>query len=132
MDAFYCIVIVLALFLPLHWLVVTQLERWERPEYFRRNGVVIKHLEALDTPPIVVGRYLDAPIYGSLSFKGMVYEFAGVVSDHYQRRIDENELYLEPGLLYVTSVGRARDESPRIQSVRFAQTTKQLLRLSRL
>jgi hypothetical protein len=32
----------------------------------------------------------------------MVYEFAGVVPPRYQRRIDANELYIEPGLLYVT------------------------------
>ena len=48
--------------------------------------------------PDVIGRYRDAPIYGSLAFKGMRYEFAGVVPPTYPRRIDENELYLEPGL----------------------------------
>jgi hypothetical protein len=38
-----------------------------------------------------------------VTFKGMVYEFAGVVPARYQKRIDKNELYIEPGLLYVTT-----------------------------
>jgi hypothetical protein len=40
-----------------------------------------------------------------VTFKGMVYEFAGVVPPQYQKRIDQNELYIEPGLLYVTRAG---------------------------
>jgi hypothetical protein len=105
MNALYCIVTVLAAGLPLYWGVMSQLERSESPEYFRRHGVIIKHLDALEMTGEVVGRYLDASIYGTLGFKGMVYEFVGVVPVHYQRRIDENELYLEPGLLYSTSPG---------------------------
>jgi hypothetical protein len=105
MDALYGIVTVLAAVVPLYWGVMTQLERWESPESLRRHGAIIKHLDALEMTGEVVGRYLDAPIYGTLGFKGMVYEFAGVVPVHYQRRIDENELYLAPGLLYLTSPG---------------------------
>ena len=63
--------------------------------------------EALDAIGDVIGRYRDAPIYGSLAFKGMRYEFAGVVPPTYPRRIDENELYLEPGLLYLATPGSA-------------------------
>jgi hypothetical protein len=107
MDALYCIVTVTAAVLPLYWGVMTQLQRWESPEYFRRHGVIIKHLDALETTGKVVGRYRDAPIYGSLAFKGMRYEFAGVVPPTYPRRIDENELYLEPGLLYLATPGSA-------------------------
>lgn len=112
MDALYCIALVLALFLPLHWVVLRELKHRERPEYFRRHGVIIKRLEALDMRGDVIGRYLDAPIHGSLGFKGMVYEFVGVVPVHYRRRIEANELYLEPGLLYVTSASAAHAGSP--------------------
>ena len=105
MEALYCIVIVLAAALPLHWGVMIQLEHSESPEYFRRYGVIIKRLEALDMTGEVIGSYVGAPIYGSVGFKGMVYGFAGVVPARYQRRIDENELFLEPGLLYVTCAG---------------------------
>lgn len=105
MDALYCIAITLALVLPLRWAVMREVERWESPEHFRRSGVIIKRMDALDIQGEAIGRYLDTPIPGSLGFKGMVYEFAGVVPANYQRRIDANELYLEPGLLYVTSAG---------------------------
>ena len=73
--------------------------------------MIIKRLEALDAVGEVVGRYLDAPISRSLAFKGMKYEFAGVVPPAYQRRIDENELYLEPGLLYLTVPGAIAADS---------------------
>jgi len=103
MDALYCIAITLALALSLRWAVMRQLDRWESAEYFRRYGVIIKHPRALDVIGDVVGSYLGAPIYGSVGFKGMVHEFAGVVPANYQRRIDANELYLDSGLLYVMS-----------------------------
>jgi hypothetical protein len=82
-----------------------QLAHYESPEYFRRYGVIVKRPEALDAAAEVVGWYCDAPIHRSVTFKGMVYEFAGVVPPRYQRRIDANELYIEPGLLYVTRPG---------------------------
>ena len=97
-----CVLIMLAIALPLHWAVMHQLERCESAEYFRRYGVIVKHPAALDAAAEVVGSYCGAAIHRSVTFKGMVYEFAGVVPPRYQRRIDENELYIEPGLLYVT------------------------------
>ena len=97
-----CVVIMLALALPLHWAVQYQLERWESPEYFRRYGVVITHPDGLDAVAEAIGSYCGAAVHRTVTFKGMVYEFAGVVPPRYQRRIDENELYIEPGLLYVT------------------------------
>ena len=97
-----CVLIMLAIVLPLHWAVMHELERRESPEYFRRYGVIVKRQEALDATAHVVGTYRGAAIHRSVTFKGMVYEFAGVVPPQYQKRIDENELYIEPGLLYVT------------------------------
>ena len=111
MAALSCIVIVLAAALPLHWGVMIQLEHRESPEYFRRYGVIIKRLEALDMTGEVIGSYVGAPIYGSVGFKGMVYEFAGVVPAQYQGRINENQLFLEPGLLYVTGAGAGGSRS---------------------
>jgi hypothetical protein len=95
----------LAIMLPLHWAVMHELERSQSPEYFRRHGVVIKRHEALDAAAEVIGTYGGAAIHRSVTFKGMVYEFAGVVPPRYQQRIDENELYIDPGLLYVTRPG---------------------------
>jgi hypothetical protein len=53
----------------------------------------------------VVGTYRGAAIHRSVTFKGMVYEFAGVVPPQYQKRIDQNELYIDPG--FFTSRARA-------------------------
>ena len=46
--------------------------------------------------------FVPGPIFASVVFKGMLYEFSGVVSARYPAQIRANELYLEPGLLYVT------------------------------
>ena len=93
--------LVVALVLPFHWAVVLGLARWESPEYFRRFGVIIRRPEALEACAEVIGQYQDAPIHRTVTFKGMDYEFAGIVAPRYQARIDENELYLDPGLLYL-------------------------------
>ena len=79
-----CVLIMLAIALPLHWAVLHQLERSESPEYFRRYGVIIKHEKALDDAAEVIGTYCGAAIHRSVTFKGMVYEFAGVVPARYQ------------------------------------------------
>jgi hypothetical protein len=112
MDALYIILIPLARFLFLDWVVRRSLDRQESPEYFRQNGVIIKRVEALDATGEVIGSYLGAPIFGRVDFKGMVYEFAGVVPATYRTRIAENELFLDPGLLYVTRPGTVRPDSP--------------------
>ena len=100
-----CVLIMLAIALPLHWAVMHELERWESPEYFRRYGVIVKRQEALDAAAEVVGSYHGAAIHRTVTFKGMVYGFAGVAPKRYRKRIGENERYIEPGLLYVTRAG---------------------------
>jgi hypothetical protein len=87
--------------LPFRWAVMQELAYWESAEYFRRFGVIIRRPEALDARSEVIGRYADVPIHRAVTFKGLEYEFAGIVPPRYQARIDENELYLEPGLLYL-------------------------------
>ena len=100
MDLFGFVVLLLCLTLPLHWAVRAQFAKWKSPEYFRRHGVIILRAEVLDRCAEVIGHYSGAPIYGAVEFKGMEYAYAGVVSPCYRARIDENELYLDPGLLY--------------------------------
>jgi hypothetical protein len=102
MAVLTCVVILLALLLPLHWAVIRELGFWESPEYFRRFGVIVRRAEALDEMAEVIGSYRGAVIYRTVTFKGMAYEFSGVVPTGYEKRVDENELYIEPGLLYVT------------------------------
>ncbi len=113
MDLLTLSLLVAALVLPFHWAVMLGLARWESPEFFRRFGVIIRRAEALDAHTEAIGRYQDGPIHRSVTFKGMEYEFAGIVPPRYQTRIDENELYLDPGLLYIL---RRPHSSPALRS----------------
>ena len=112
MDILYCILITATLGVLLHWGVMIQLERRRRPEYLRRYGVIVRRVEALEATGEVVGTCIGFPIFGSVRFKGMEYEFAGIVPTRYQGRIGENELYLEPGFLYTTGAGSVAPTRP--------------------
>lgn len=101
-ETLYLLVFLLSIALPLHWAMALEIARQESPEYLRKAGVIIKRIEALDSTAEIIGRYRDTPIFASVVFKGMLYEFSGVVSARYPAQIRANELYLEPGLLYVT------------------------------
>lgn len=92
-----CMLTVLA---PLHWLVQREISLLDDPRHLRAVGVVILRDEAIEAYGDVIGRYAGAPIYGSVTFMGMRYEYDCVVSGDYAARIGENELYLAPGLLY--------------------------------
>ena len=105
MDVLYCIVFVAALALLLHRGVMIQLERPRNPEYLRRYGVIVRRVEALEATGEVVGTCIGLPIFRSVRFKGMEYEYAGIVPTRHQNRVGENELYLEPGFLYTTGAG---------------------------
>lgn len=95
------VLLIAALTLAFCWAVMFALIWWESPESFGRFGAIILRPEGLDGHTEEIGRYGGAPIYRSVSFKGMQYEFAGIVPPHYCQRIDQDELCLEPGLLYL-------------------------------
>ena len=105
MDILYCILFTAALGLLHHWGVMIELERRRSPEYLRRYGVIVRRVEALEATGKVVGTCIGLPIFRSVRFKGMEYEFVGIVPTRYRDRIGENELYLEPGFLYTTGAG---------------------------
>jgi len=102
-ENLYVIVIPLATYLLLERVVRWCREREQSPEYLRKNGVIVKLIEALDATSEVIGSYRGTPIFGRVDFKGMAYEFAGVLPTTRMARIRENQLYLPPGLLYVTT-----------------------------
>lgn len=113
-SAFFAVLIMLCLVLPLHAVVMWQFSRWESPEYFRRHGVVIRRREALEQVGTVIGAYCGAPVHDTVTFMGMAYRFHGIVPPAY--RVRASELYVDPGLLYRTdapSDGRDRVERPR-------------------
>jgi hypothetical protein len=107
------VLVVAALALAFCWAVSFALARWDSPECL---GVVTLCPKRLDGHGELIGRYGEAPIYRSVRFKDTDYEFAGVVPPRCVRPIDENELYVEPGLLYVLAGAAPRAAIP--QSLR--------------
>jgi hypothetical protein len=101
-DGILAILLVVILLAPLHFLVLHEFDRLDSAEYLRKFGVIILRIEALDSCAEVIGTYEGQPIYRAVTFKGMVYDFERIAKPGHKRRIGHDELYLEPGLLYIT------------------------------
>ena len=89
-----------ALLVPLHIFLQHGLK--DLPRHARRSGVVMESAHELELSGEVLGSYQDRPIHAWIGFLGMVYRFDRVAPRAYRRRVAERELYLEPGLVYVT------------------------------
>jgi hypothetical protein len=72
------------------------------PSYLLRYGVIVRRFEALDNVAEIIGRYRDSNIYRYVTFKGMRYDFERVVPIPRFFQIGPNELFVEPGIVYVT------------------------------
>ena len=103
MNALEAAALIAVLALPFHWLVQRELARLQDPRYLREHGVVIVSERALDHHSAPIGRYQGREIWGSVTFKGMLYRFDHVAQEQERERIGARELYLSPGLVYVTS-----------------------------
>lgn len=81
--------------------------QWERtlmpqPSYARRIGAVLEHAGLVRASDEIVG-YLDGqPIYAVVEFMGMRYRFEAVVPPSFRHRVGPRQLYVAPGLLYMT------------------------------
>lgn len=94
--------VVIFLALPIYWIVRWELERLEQPAYLRQHGVVIVSEHALQGHSGSIGEYRGHPIWASVRFKGMDYCFARIIDRRKREQIGARELFLEPGLVYVT------------------------------
>ena len=88
--------------LPLHWLVEHELAKLADPRYLRKQGIVVTGLQALEAHAPAIGTYMGREIWASVTFMGMVYRFDHIVPAARREAIGPQELYLEPGLVYVT------------------------------
>ena len=102
MTPLEAVLVPVALALPLLWLIRLELDRLSRPEYLRRHGVVIVAEDALESRSQPIGRYMGGIVWGTVTFKGMVYRFDHVTPRERCESIGPGQLYLEPGLVYVT------------------------------
>jgi len=103
MNPIEAALLVAAFVLPVHLLIQWQAARMTDPRYLREAGVVIRRLEVLDAVSednagLWRGKYIPA----SVVFMGMTYHFERIVEPWHRAMIGRCELYLEPGLLYLT------------------------------
>lgn len=98
----YVALVVAAAVLPPYLIMRVEFRKLGSRDYLRETGVFIRKLAALDTVAEVIGRYNGADIYRYVVFKGMRYEYDHIVPPYLPREVRERELFLEPGVIYVT------------------------------
>ena len=101
MTPLEALLVPLALAVPLLWLVRSELDRLADPGYLRRHGIVIVAERALDSRANPVGIYMGCTVWGTVTFRGIVYRFDHVTQPRRRETIGPGRLYLEPGLVYV-------------------------------
>ena len=89
--------------MPWCWLVQRELAKLRDPAYLRAHGVVIVKKSVLQGYADPIGEYKGHPIWGSVRFMGMEYRFDRVLDSRARERIAAGELFIEPGLVYVTA-----------------------------
>lgn len=94
--------LVAALAAPLLMLVQWQLVRQYDPRYLRERGVTIRREEVLESHGEPVGRFAGREIWASVTFMGMLYRFDRIERPAYRTEVRARELFLEPGLVYLT------------------------------
>lgn len=95
----------LCIVVPLHMLMAFEFRRWQRDVASRRHGVVVHRFDALDDASEVIGNYGGVEIHRTVTFKGVQYEFFGVAPSRDGGGLRRDQLYLDPGLLYISRDG---------------------------
>ena len=95
--------VVISLASPIYLIVRWELERLEQPAYLREHGVVIVSEKVLQHRSAPIGEYRGQPIWASVRFKGMNYRFARIIDRSKRELVGPRELFLEPGLVYITN-----------------------------
>lgn len=101
LEAFVALVMVIASLLPACCMLIMQVGLRHDRAILRGLGVVLRSPEALDHVENEIGRYREAPIYRAVSFHGMRYEFDRIAPENYRNRVGSDELFFDPGIVYV-------------------------------
>ena len=88
--------------LPFHLVVLRYIAVHTDPALLRKRGVVIVHDRVLEERSAPIGEYMGSPIWGSVTFKGLVYRFDRIVRRRDRDLTGPGELYLDPGFIYRT------------------------------
>ena len=103
MSPLEALVVFLVFALPVWWLLRREAAKLSDPRYLRQHGVVVVSERALQAHSEPIGEYMGHPIWGSVRFMGMEYRFDHVQDARARERLAPGELYLEPGLVYITT-----------------------------
>lgn len=98
MNALEAAALIGLLIIPFHILVQYELRRF--PEHVRASGVAIDDEAVLEGRGEVIGSFRGRDIHAWVRYLGMTYRFDRTVAK--PRGLRERELFLEPGLVYVT------------------------------
>lgn len=88
--------------LPFHLFIQYYLSRLENPRHIRASGVVVEAECAFARHGELIGEYCGHAIYADVEFMGMVYRFDRIAPRSYRHNVVARELYLDPGLVYIT------------------------------
>ena len=102
MDPMSSLALCAVIALPFHLVVRRYVDVHTDPARLREQGVVIVHERALDERSAPIGEYMGSPIWGSVTFKGLVYRFDRIVRRRDRDLTGPGELYLDPGFIYRT------------------------------
>jgi hypothetical protein len=102
MNALEAVALVLLMMLPLNLFVQRELRRLSDPDHIHAHGATVERDSAVERRGEVVGSYWGCDIYAEVVFMDMVYRFDRIAPQNYRYRVGPRELYLEPGLVYVT------------------------------
>ena len=102
MSALEALGVFLLVALPLHWIVQRQFAKLRDPAYLREHGVVVLSQRALQTHSDPIGVYMGQPIWETVTFMGLLYRFDHIADPRRREFTAARELYLEPGLVYIT------------------------------
>jgi hypothetical protein len=102
MNALEATALVMLLMLPLHLFVQRELRRLSDPRHIRAHGVTIERETAVVRRGEIVGSYWGRDIHAEVVFMDMVYRYDRIAPRSYRLSVGPRELYLEPGLVYLT------------------------------
>lgn len=103
MNGFESVLFAAVMALPVYLIMQWEKVRLSDPGRMRSFGAATARDEVrADEGTEIIGSYDGGAIYASVRYMGMLYRFDRVVPASYRRRVQPRELFVDPGLLYVT------------------------------
>lgn len=101
MDLLLFIGLTVLLIAPFHLAIQYHLARSVEADYLRQQGLAFPSVAAFDSVGPAIGTYSGSAIHASITFMGLDYTYDRIAPAKYRHRVKPNELFLQPGLVYV-------------------------------